>query len=421
MEPGERCSLPNLRSSVLHGTVTGAQERRCRTRHSIRSAYAGLLQGTVHMTRDFLNSGTLLLADLQEPELCSMPIEPRFDRIARVTREALRVAAAGITVERNGDYWFKSVAGWDIDELPARRSLCHLAKASQGLVVIADAHEDASLAQHPLVTAKPFIRFYAGYPLRDRHNEFIGTLCAFDTRPRQLSASQVQVLHDLGAMAQREIFADATRDAQRQLVTKLGLARRDAMIDPLTRVWNRRAGFHLLSEAIAERPAGKNLAIGMIDVDYFKDINDTWGHQVGDEVLRRVARLIVSAMRDGDIVVRYGGDEFMLILQGVEEGTLATLANAIRDRVNEFPIKTRTAVIPISLTIGTALVAAGAGGDVEEVIKRADEALRELKGSRKRRAPVPLQAAAGGVAAGGPATPGGDMDAPHEEGLATPG
>jgi diguanylate cyclase (GGDEF)-like protein len=335
--------------------------------------------------RDFLSSGTLLLADLQEPELCSMPIEPRFDRITRVAREALRVAAAGITIERNGDYWFKSVAGWDIEELPAKRSLCHLTREAQGPVVIADTFDDPVLARHPLVTGKPYIRFYAGVPLRGLRNDFLGTLCVFDTRPRQLSPSQAQVLQDLGAMAQREIFADATRDAQRQLVAKLGLARRDAMIDPLTRVWNRRAAFQLLREASADPRKSGGLAVGMIDVDYFKDINDTHGHQVGDEVLRKVARLIVSAVRDGDIVARYGGDEFILILQDIDEAALASLTQGIRERLHEFPIRTRAATLPISLTIGSALVTPGTRGDPEELVKRADEALRQLKRARPRK------------------------------------
>lgn len=334
------------------------------------------------MSRDFLNSGTLLLADLQDPDLCSMPIEPRFDRIVRVTREALRVAVAGITIARNGDYWFKSISGWNIDELPAKRSLCDRARDAQGLVLVPDTLKDPTLAHHPLVAHKPHFRFYAGYPLRDLKGNFMGTLCTYDTRPRQLSARQVQVLHDLGAMAQREIFADATRDAQRQLVSKLGVARRDAMIDPLTKVWNRRAGFQLLAEAFAEGRQERGLAVGMIDVDYFKDINDTYGHQAGDEVLRKVVRLIASAVRDGDIVARYGGDEFMLILQGIDAPAVDALAKSIQQRVHEFPVKTRSAKIPISLTIGTAIAEPGACSSPGDLVKRADEVLMQIKSAR---------------------------------------
>jgi diguanylate cyclase (GGDEF)-like protein len=337
------------------------------------------------VSRDFLNSGTLLLADLQESELYSTPIEARFDRITRVAREALRVAATGITIEHNGDYWFKSVAGWDIEELPEKRSLCQLVKEAQALVLIPDTREHAPLAHHPLVTGKPFIRFYAGYPLRDRQDKFVGTLCAYDTRPRHLSAAQLQVLHDLGAMAQREIHADASRDAQQVLADKLGLARRDAMIDPLTKVWNRRAGFQLLTEAFAARNPATSLAVGMIDVDYFKEINDTHGHPVGDEVLRKVSRLIVSAVRDGDIVARYGGDEFLLVLQDVDATALDSIAAAIRQRIRDFPIKTRAGTIPITLTIGMALAPPGSDGSADDLVKQADEALIGIKAARTRK------------------------------------
>ena len=166
------------------------------------------------MQRDFLNSGTLLLADMQEPELGSMPIDPRFDRIVRVARAALRVAAAGITVERNGAFWFRSVAGWDIDELSANRSLCHRAREAQQLVLVPDTLKHPGLAHHPLVTTKPRIRFYAGYPLQLDDGACVGTLCLADTRPRALSGGDLDRLRDLASIATDELRLIGARRAR---------------------------------------------------------------------------------------------------------------------------------------------------------------------------------------------------------------
>ncbi|MEO7387441.1 MAG: GGDEF domain-containing protein, partial [Gammaproteobacteria bacterium] len=148
--------------------------------------------------------------------------------------------------------------------------------------------------------------------------------------------------------------------------------------------WNRRAGSQLLSETFA---AGRdcNIGIGMIDVDYFKEINDTFGHQAGDEVLRKVARLILSAVREGDILARYGGDEFLLIAKDIDGPAFEILAQSIRDRLQEFPIKTRFGMIPTTLTIGTANTELGFAITPENLIQRADEALMSIKAARPRR------------------------------------
>lgn len=344
---------------------------------------------------DFLNSGTLLLADIEGQDVRSMPLEPRFDRLTRVAREALRVAAAAIAIARDDSFWFKSVAGWDIEELPGKRSLCHLAIDARDLVVIPDTLEDPALARHSLVLMRPHIRFFAGYPLRDVQGRYVGGLCVYDTRPRKLSPGKIQALRDLGAMAQRELFSDDRLDAQRQLVQKLGLARREAMIDPLTRIWNRRAGFQLLQEACSTTSEA-TVGVGMIDVDYFKVINDTHGHQAGDDVLRKVARRIISAVRDGDIVARYGGDEFLIALRGIAEPDLQRLAEDIRARVQEFPIRTRAGAVPVTLTIGTAFVDKGTDTTPDQIVHAADEALMQLK---RARASAGAVAPAEGVAA----------------------
>jgi diguanylate cyclase (GGDEF)-like protein len=128
----------------------------------------------------------------------------------------------------------------------------------------------------------------------------------------------------------------------------------------------------------------------MVDLDQFKAINDQHGHQAGDEVLRKVTRIIVSSLRDHDAVARYGGDEFILVIERISQEELERLSQRIRDRVAEFPVKTRAGDIPVSVSIGTTLCKPGRTSSPEELIELADQA---LLGAKHRRYATPKAAA----------------------------
>src|SRR5262249_60403146 len=107
----------------------------------------------------------------------------------------------------------------------------------------------------------------------------------------------------------------------------LGVARREAMMDPLTRLWNRRGASMLLKSAFEgadHRSAPMTLAL--LDLDNFKRINDSYGHQIGDEVLRKVASRLIGAVRNNDVVCRIGGDEVLILMTHTDPPTARHLA-----------------------------------------------------------------------------------------------
>ena len=116
-------------------------------------------------------------------------------------------------------------------------------------------------------------------------------------------------------MSQRELLSDHITDAHSALTSKLSVARREAMMDPLTRLWNRRGASVLLKSAF-EGADHRNspMTIALLDLDNFKRINDSYGHQIGDEVLRKVASRLIGAVRNNDVVCRIGGDEFVILM-----------------------------------------------------------------------------------------------------------
>ena len=131
--------------------------------------------------------------------------EPIFDRLTRLLAHSLQTPIALFTLIDADRQWFKSRVGLELSETPRDQAFCAHAILSTEPMVVSDAFQDPRFASNPLVLGAPHIRFYAGVPIRSASGLPLGALCAIDTRPRVLSAEQLQVLQDLGEVVSREI------------------------------------------------------------------------------------------------------------------------------------------------------------------------------------------------------------------------
>lgn len=122
----------------------------------------------------------------------------------------------------------------------------------------------------------------------------------------------------------------------------------------------------------------------MIDIDFFKRVNDTYGHRSGDHVLQSVARLIRDCVRPQDLVARYGGEEFTVILPGAGHDTAWAVAERIRSSVEQFPFLVDGTTLKLTLSIGIS-IAHGGGTTTEALIRTADRALYDAKNSGRNR------------------------------------
>ena len=338
------------------------------------------------LTRTIASTATLKLAELHTHSLFYTPIEERFERIIRVARRALRVPVAAVTLLNTEKQWFKAVAGWSVNELPVDHSLCAHTLDRMTLTVIPDTLAEPQFAHHPLVEQRPKIRFYAGYPLIDGSKVPAGTFFVVDVKPREFNDGDQECFLDLAMMAQMELLNDGLANAQGEFIARLGLARREAMIDPLTRLWNRRGTAVFMKNAIENADkTNTELAIGMLDIDRFKQANDLYGHQTGDEALRKVAQVLTSILRSTDIVCRYGGDEFIVILPDMNAKVASDTLNRVRDTIQATPIKTRSGTIPITVSIGCAIRKPGDPTETEALIDAADELLTQSKAGGRNR------------------------------------
>lgn len=314
-------------------------------------------------------------------EILDTPIEDRFERITRLAKRLLCVPIAAISLVDRDRQWFKSMQGTNVCETSREISFCGHAIIQNEMMAVVDARLDPRFADNPLVTGEPSIVFYAGIPIHSVDGHTVGTLCVIDRKPRRLSLEDQQILRDLAALAESELSAAVAAPVQADLLSQLVAEHRKGMIDSLTRVWNREGMEELLvREWAAARTGLHGLAALMIDVDEFKQVNDRLGHAAGDEVLRQVAKRILSAIRAEDTLGRMSGDEFLVLLSpfSVEKDELK-VAERIRVRVCETPILTGPTSVTVRVSIGAAQADRSGATSISALLAAADKALYRAK------------------------------------------
>jgi len=157
--------------------------------------------------------------------------------------------------------------------------------------------------------------------------------------------------------------------------------------DELTSVYNRKAGMNRLNEEIARaRRSGKPICVAILDIDNFKIINDTYGHLVGDRVLRHVALQIKNSLRTCDIVARYGGEEFLIILPDTDEINAIMALDRVKMNVAKKPIRVGREYLYITVSIGVKEISYNE--HPLSSIDKADKALYQAKKNGKNKIEV---------------------------------
>jgi diguanylate cyclase (GGDEF)-like protein len=173
---------------------------------------------------------------------------------------------------------------------------------------------------------------------------------------------------------------------RRQLEEQTAAAVRSAEEDALTCIGNRRRLKRFLDHA-AETPA--TLALVMADIDLFKEINDTFGHELGDMVLRTLGELLAAAARSGQVVVRYGGEEFVFAMPGAELAAAASFAERTRLTVASYPWAELDPRLAVTISLG---VSSGRSDEWHSVLAEADSALYQAKRRGRNRVEVASRA-----------------------------
>ena len=201
--------------------------------------------------------------------------------------------------------------------------------------------------------------------------------------PRAVADALDSGAHDYVTMPVSDVELAARLGVARRLKQSVDRLQRVARVDTLTGLYNRRhLNEQLRAAASASARRGHPFAVGIVDLDHFKVVNDRHGHDVGDQVLRSVAKALVSAARAEDVVGRWGGEEFLVVLPTANAREAACAADRLLVVVRSLTTATEAGALRLTASAG---VASGAGDDPHRLVLAADAALYRAKAQGRDR------------------------------------
>lgn len=203
----------------------------------------------------------------------------------------------------------------------------------------------------------------------------MGLLAAVYRNPKKTLDEDLLLLESMGRCLASHML----------LHEKLSELSRSALTDPLTKVHNRRSFQQLSSKAMERWEAQQEIfSLLICDLDHFKKLNDTYGHDFGDEVLCAVSDAMQSVAREGDYVVRMGGEEFCILMTNTKDQAALSQAEAVRAAVAELKLSCEDETVPVTTSVGVAKMTPDIAS-VRELIIAADQALYEAKQKGRNR------------------------------------
>ncbi|MGF6262609.1 diguanylate cyclase (GGDEF)-like protein [Paraburkholderia youngii] len=263
-----------------------------------------------------------------------------FTHAAEILKSVTGAAITAIVLLDEEYQHYRAEVGMAMPLVTRARSLADYAVRDADLFVIEDAHNDSRFGECMLVKRHPFVRFYAAIALRAPNGEIVGALCAMDPAPGRLDAGQRGVFYHLRAMIENDL--------------KMRTA---TAIDPLTQLYNRRFLLETIARRWKEARDGDMMGSVVVDVDWFKQYNDTYGHQAGDHCLRLVASVMQAAADSEHFVVgRMGGEEFGLLMLGAKKSKLEDTLETLRQGVADLAIEHRASPLGVvTVSVGASL------------------------------------------------------------------
>ncbi|RUO32753.1 sensor domain-containing diguanylate cyclase [Aliidiomarina sanyensis] len=321
------------------------------------------------------------LQALYRYQILDSDIDPAFDAITELAAMLCDTPIAVINFIDKDRQWFKSEIGLGTRETPLDVSICEHALGEEEILVVPDTEKDPRFVNNPLVTGEPRLRFYAGALLKNDDGHVLGTLCVLDQNPRTISEKQQKALIALAQQVMAKLELIKLIEEQKHLLEQLEQSRRrlerQASTDPLTGLLNRRAINTALSHELQLLPAmERETCILLLDLDFFKDINDTYGYTVGDDVLRNFAALCRQAFRKSDLISRWGGEEFLVLLPGASMEAAQMVVDRLRDELTKRDLNEEH---QLKVTFSAGLIEIGPFVEEEALFTQLDRLMHEAK------------------------------------------
>lgn len=302
------------------------------------------------------------LAALYRYEILDSDPEKEFTDIVNLLKSIFNVSFAAVNLIDVNRQWTKAAAGFEPIECRRDDAFCNQTILSNAVVSVEDTRLDSRFSDNRFVAEPYNIRSYLGVPLTSPDGYIIGALCVFDTKTRPFSGADADVLQNFAKVVMSQMELRLT-------------SRQDSLTGGLTR----RAFLDHMDRAMA---AGGPVSLLMVDLDHFKQVNDRFGHPVGDLVLRNVAQTIHRNLRRSDAFGRLGGEEFGILLSGADASGALVFAERMRRQVAEHHMP-ELAGAALTLSMGIADYHPGEPRDAW--MERADQGLYAAKNGGRNR------------------------------------
>lgn len=327
------------------------------------------------------------IASIKRMQLIATPSEETFDRITRTAQRVFDTPIAFISIVADKYLWLKSMVGLSNELAPRDLAPCGHVIYDKQTLVLEDAQQDERFFDNDFVCNNMDIRFYAGRPLFNAEGFVVGTLCLIDHQPRKMTQDERETFDAIGYWVESVFAARGLSKAMDQLLSDLDEARRVSMMDSLLQIWNRGAIEDILSREADQAKRQKNcISILMIDIDHFKEVNDIYGHHVGDVALLEVVKALRHELRSYDSLGRYGGEEFLVILPNTLQADAIKLAERLRLSVERSTIHNESYELHCTISIGVAVADfSQLTPDIQQVAISADQALLQAKANGRNR------------------------------------
>ena len=310
------------------------------------------------------------------------------ETVDRYTAEVAHRFSAGmvlVSVVIGEQEWFR------VHVNQSRRALGKLASPRTWAFVrhVLEGHEPLvvpDVQQHPFFSQAEFppagtLRGYAGVPIQSAGGHVDGALCLFDGEPIALDARALDSLAETGRRLGLELDLSRERVDSHERFTALS---RLALTDPVTALANRRGGEEALAREVARaRRTGAPLSLVLFDIDRFKNINDKAGHAVGDLVLRGISDILSASQRGSDLAMRWGGEEFLVLLPDVGLAGARIFAERVRENVQNLTVADAGRI-----TVSAGVSELAAEEDPAVALARADANLYRAKAAGRNRVEV---------------------------------
>ena len=307
------------------------------------------------------------VAALRSLDILDTEPEERFDRLTRIAKRLFKVPIALVSFVDINRQWFKSCQGLEVKEMPRDISFCGHAILGDDIFIISDTLLDDRFYDNPLVINEPRIRFYAGIPLVISNEIRVGTLCLIDREPRILSEEDKELLRDLGQMAVQDLTLV-------QLAT----------IDELTQISNRRGFSTLALYALSLcKRMNKPASLFFFDLDFFKEINDRFGHAEGDIALINFSKILKDAFRESDVVGRLGGDEFVALLTNANQTETNLILHRLEKVLDEFNNQHKSRGYEIVYSVGVVAFDPTRHLSINDLLAEGDRLMYEQKRNKR--------------------------------------